>query len=405
MHERFKAWGRLRAAVRRRFYRLLARTFETDDGRTIACDAVSSLDVPHPRALLRGVTASPPYADLGTPRRTLRPSDRSDVVIITGRFRSGSTLLWNLFRKAGGFTAYYEPFNERRWFDAKIRGVRTDATHRNVSDYWREYDGLEVLGRYYREDWIRRHLLMDEHSWDPAMKRYVDTLIDRSIGRPALQFNRIDFRLPWFRRHYPNATYVHIFRHPRDQWCSTLMTDVNGFSKDDSLTDFPPFDRFYLRMWAEDLKYHFPFLDEKCNQHPYQIFYYIWKLSYLFSAKYCDHSMMFEAILEDPDAQLKTLFRVVEAEPVDLLALKATIVEPPLSRWREYADEEWFQAHETSCDAVLSEFLDLDERPAMTAVAPRAKALSGGDACRSPSDPIARRGASPSVRRSSKGTP
>ena len=171
---------------------------------------------------------------------------------------------------AAEFTAYYEPFNERRWFDPAARGGHTDSTHRNVSDYWREYDGLKVLGRFYREDWIRRHLLMDEHSWAPEMKQYVDTLIDRAPGRPALQFNRIDFRLPWFRRHYPNATYIHIFRHPRDQWCSILQEDLNRFPKEASIAEFPPFDKFYLRMWAEDLKYHFPFLDEKCNRHPYQ---------------------------------------------------------------------------------------------------------------------------------------
>ena len=85
--------------------------------------------------------------DLASPSPTsgrgaeLSPSHRSDVVIVTGRFRSGSTLLWNLFRQAGGFTAYYEPLNERRWFDPTARGDRTDSTHRNVSDYWREYDG------------------------------------------------------------------------------------------------------------------------------------------------------------------------------------------------------------------------------------------------------------------------
>lgn len=234
--------------------------------------------------------------------------------------------MWNLFRQAEGFTAYYEPFNERRWFDPNVRGNRTDSTHRNVSDYWREYDGLEVLGRCFREDWIRRYLLMDEHSWDPEMKWYVDTLIDRSIGRPVLQFNRIDFRLPWFRRHYPNATYIHIFRHPRDQWCSTLQGDLKRIPKDASIADFGPFDNFYLRLWARDLKYHFPFLDEKYNQHPYQVHYYLWKLSYVFGVKYCDYSIPFEAILEDPDEQLSKLFRVVDAEAVNQQALKATIV-------------------------------------------------------------------------------
>ena len=125
---------------------------------------------------------------------------------------------------------------------------------------------------------------MDENTWDPDMKRYVDTLIERADGRPVLQFNRIDFRLPWFRRQYLNATCIHIFRHPRDQWCSTLQGDLNRFTKDTAMADFPACDHFYLGTWAEDLKYHFPFLDEKSNRHPYQVFYYIWKLSYLFGA-------------------------------------------------------------------------------------------------------------------------
>ena len=45
------------------------------------------------------------------------------LVFVTSRFRSGSTLLWNIFRQSGSFTAFYEPFNERRWFDEQFRGV------------------------------------------------------------------------------------------------------------------------------------------------------------------------------------------------------------------------------------------------------------------------------------------
>ncbi len=357
LHERWKGWGRARCVLRRGFFGLMSRAFGTEDGRRIACDAVSSLAVRHPRALLRGLPRSTPYPDLGTPRRALRPSDRSDVVIITGRFRSGSTLVWNLFRQAGGFTSYYEPFNERRWFDPNGRGDHTDATHRKVSDYWREYDGLEILGEYYREDWIRRHLLMDERSWDPEMKRYVDTLIDRATGRPALQFNRIDFRLPWFRHHYPNATYIHIFRHPRDQWCSILQEGLCHIPRDISSAEFGPFDKFYLGTWAEDLKYHFPFLEETHNQNPYRLHYYIWKLSYLFGAKYCDHSIRFESLLEDPSGEIARLFESVGAEHCDPEALASVVAGPPVGKWRQYADEDWFREHEEACETVLADFL------------------------------------------------
>ena len=370
LHERWPAWGWLRRAARHRLYDLVAKTFGTDDGRRIACEAVSNLGVRHPRDLLGDAPIATPYADLGTPPRTPRPSDRSDVVIITGRFRSGSTLLWNLFRQAGGFTAYYEPFNERRWFDPRVRGDATDPTHRNVSDYWLEYDGLEVLGQFYREDWIRRHLLMDERDWDPDMKWYVDTLIDRAVGRPVLQFNRIDFRLPWFRRHYPGATFIHIVRHPRDQWYSTLQGDAQRLPKDAMMAEFAPFDRFYLRMWAEDLKYHFPFLEEERIRHPYQVHYYLWRLSYLFGATYCDHSLVFESLVDDSDEELPKLFRAVDAEPVDLQVLKSLIIEPPRGRWREYADESWFQDLEAACESALAEFLGWDGKP-MTVAATR----------------------------------
>jgi hypothetical protein len=183
LHERWTPLRRIRSALRHRYYEVLRRTFASDDGRQIAWDAANSLRAHHPRALLQGLDLTPPYAGLGARRAETRSAERSDVVIITGRFRSGSTLLWNLFRQAGGFTAYYEPLNERRWFDPTVRGSRTDATHRNVSDYWREYDGLDVLAEYYHEDWIRRHLLMDEHFWAPKMKQYVDTLI--GFGRSS----------------------------------------------------------------------------------------------------------------------------------------------------------------------------------------------------------------------------
>jgi hypothetical protein len=42
-------------------------------------------------------------------------------IFITARFRTGSTLLWNAFRHVRGCTSYYEPLNERRWFDPSAR--------------------------------------------------------------------------------------------------------------------------------------------------------------------------------------------------------------------------------------------------------------------------------------------
>jgi hypothetical protein len=44
----------------------------------------------------------------------IRSEGKPAPVFVTGRFRSGSTLMWSLFRNVPGCTAFYEPLNERR---------------------------------------------------------------------------------------------------------------------------------------------------------------------------------------------------------------------------------------------------------------------------------------------------
>jgi Sulfotransferase family len=330
------------------------RVLASDDGRAMVTASVRGLLHSRAAAFDWSECPAPPYPDLGAPRPG-GTSQRSDVILITARFRSGSTLLWNLFRNVPGCTAYYEPLNERRWFDPAVRGHRTDATHRNVSDYWKEYEGLHELGACYREEWIRRDLFMDEDAVDPDLKRYVEVLIERAPARPVLQFNRIDFRLGWFRRNFPNARIVHLYRHPRDQWCSTLM-DVKCFPPDGRVADFAPHDKFYLLSWANDLQYHFPFLRPGAADHPYQLFYYIWKLSYLFGRRYADHSLAFEHLLADPAGQLEELLTALGVRGGDLEDLEKLFSAPALGKWKEYADDDWFRGHETVCETTLADF-------------------------------------------------
>jgi hypothetical protein len=149
------------------------------------------------------------------------------------------TLLWNLFRNIEGCTAYYEPFNERRWFDSQQRGGHVDKTHIGVSDYWQEYEGMDELSQYYNEDWIQHDLMMDAHSWQPNMKKYIEELIIRAKGRPVFQFNRIDFRLPWFKKHFcQNQNYSFASQPQRsDQFCS-FLTDKKLMNKDNVINTY-----------------------------------------------------------------------------------------------------------------------------------------------------------------------
>ncbi len=344
--------SRVREALRRRFFRLLERAARTDDGRRIAAECLQGLTCRNLAAVGAGAGVSP-YSDLG--RASAEPDRPAAPIFITARFRSGSTLLWNLFRHVEGCTAYYEPENERRWFDPATRGTRVDSTHQGVEEYWREYEGMEDLGRYFRAEWAGRHLYLDAAAWEPDLRRYLSELIARASGRAVLQFNRMDFRLPWLRAHFPEARVVHLVRHPRDQWCSSLV-DPGRVPRDVSTRDFGPYDHFYLLSWLRDLKYQFPFLDERAEPHPYRLFYYLWKLSYLYGVTYADWSVRFEDLTADPTRQIAGLMAAVGLAAYDAERLRA-LVQPVPPRWERFAPDSWYRPHEEACEAVRRDCL------------------------------------------------
>jgi hypothetical protein len=357
LHERLPPLGSVRRIMRKALFSFLEKVAHTDEARQIAADALVGLSPSESWDAVTGLrNSAPPYPELHHRLRNGGSAKRDDAIIITARFRSGSTLLWNLFRNVDGVTVYYEPFNERRWFDPATRGNRVDASHHGIAEYWREYDGLEKLGRYYREEWTYRNLFMGANFWNPQMKAYIEILIEKAPGRPVLQFNRIDFRLPWIRQNFPLAKIVHLYRNPRDQWCSSLL-ELKYVSQNAGMDEFRDYDKFYLMTWARDLKYHFPFLDERTISHPYQLFYYIWKLSYLFGVKYADSSIPYELLVKKPETQLGQLFRALNIQDYDLDKLNNLVVNIDTGKWREYADDAWFKKHESGCEDVLTEFL------------------------------------------------
>jgi len=343
--------------LRHHFFNLLRKVSQTADAKSIAVETLNGLLQSSARSVLqRGYHHSLPYGDLGESHSKIATAYRSDIVFITGRFRSGSTLLWNVFRQMENCTAYYEPFNERRWFDPSARGNRMDSTHRGVSDYWKEYDGLEELAQYFSDDWSAKGLWMDAQSWNPAMKRFIEILVEKASGRPILQFNRLDFRLPWVRHYFPHAKIIHLFRHPRDEWFSCLFHE-RCKNRECSLQEFFEYEGFYLQAWSQDLQYHFPFLASKCIQHPYHLFYLIWRLSCLFGMQFSHHSISYEHLIESPRMALTDVFRVLDIQQYDLDSLASLIDPRQTGRWKQYADAGWFREQEAICESTLEEFI------------------------------------------------
>ena len=339
----------LRARARDQLFSFFRKLVDHREGRSTVRNAVRDFaSPPSELAFLRNVDS--PYVT-----RTER-ANYSNMIVVTGRFRSGSTLLWNLFRHSEEVTAFYEPFNERKWFSTERR-TGVDASHLGVTDYWAEYEGLTQLARWSDEKWNARSLYMSESHWNSSMRNYINDLYNAAPSRPMMQFNRIDFRLGWLRKSFEGLRIVHVYRHPRDQWCSTLG-DLGNVGLTGAFQDFSTADRFYLTAWVEDLRYRFPFLED--DTHPYRQFYYLWKLSWLFGQKYADYSVAFEELVDRPNELLAGLFSGLDLKPLAPDLVKSLVKPPRLGKWCDYADDAWFRRHESECEDTLTRFLATD---------------------------------------------
>jgi glycosyltransferase involved in cell wall biosynthesis len=278
-------------------------------------------------------------------------------VFITARFRSGSTLLWNFFHQIPeAAVAYYEPLHSKllRMIEDQIK---PQPRHFHVDRYFDDYPPVEELAVYYREAFGALRLYLEARDDHPALKAWIDYLLSAAPADKAaiLQFNRVDFRLPWLRANFPSISIVHLYRSPRDQWLS--MIGDQDPAADDDLAD-----PYLITTWARDLVRQFPMLTDRFVRHPYQRHYYLWKLSYLAGSRQADVSVAYEDILRDPRAQVGQLLRLAGLDADRYIdRCLSIIVEQPLDKWKSYRDEIWFSTLESECETILDD-LGLNEQ-------------------------------------------
>jgi len=270
-------------------------------------------------------------------------------VFITARFCSGSTMLWNIFRTTPGYRAFYEPCHDN--LIAHIHNTKPKDRHIGVDSYWDEYYPLlSQLERFHSPTFGVTRLLLESNERYDELERYLKFLI-RSSGNntPVLKFNRMDFRLPWLKRYFPEAKIIHLYRDPRDSWLSMVK-----HLPQDEWDDPNHSDMYDLLIWSISLAPVFPFLFGEEITNSYQRHYYIWRLSKIMGQKFADCSLDFQRDFQDNPRlglqKLATIDNKLNDYFHDALS-KIARIEP--GRWREYRSSIWFEEIEARCDYIL----------------------------------------------------
>ncbi|MFC4349909.1 sulfotransferase [Kordiimonas lipolytica] len=355
----------------------MLRLFEQRVMRRLSAHPGLERTAAHAMGLFRAKAPLPTYRDVDKFPNNNNSLHPDGPVFITARFRSGSTLLWQAFDRLAGFTAYYEPLNERRWFDPITRGEGTDETHRGVQNYHSNYNGLEHLSQWFTDEWTYKNLVLGHSAHACALEKYIAELISRAPERPVLQFNRVDFRLPFLKKNFPEASILHLRRNPRDTWRSTLKGHQNDQSW--NLLSYSDHCHFYLLPWYRDLVISYPWLlMDGRRTHPYRLHYLVSRLSDLFAAEWADASISYEALCNDFTGIFERILSekghthsaqkskkgtpIVPKEcPFDLSPLHG-LMAPRQKAYDHSADEEFYAAEEAAAERLLRAHLPHLER-------------------------------------------
>lgn len=207
---------------------------------------------------------------------------KQNPVFIVGRFRSGTSYFWHIFNQLDRFRAWYEPLHPQ--LPAQIKHTAPKADHVYIQDYWTAYRALDDLSSHHRIEFGSERLyLTAQDSW-PELRHYLDYLINASGDRqPVLQFNRMDFRLPWLTGFYPHAQLLYLKRNPIQLWCSQRKHIPKINRNNESYAD-----AYELMQWCADLAPLLPFLAPQKERHGFYRFYCLYRLSVLMGTYYAD---------------------------------------------------------------------------------------------------------------------
>ena len=248
-------------------------------------------------------------------------------IFITGRFRAGTSFLWQLFDRLPGFCAWYEPLHPQ--LPSHVKHIKPKLDHVGIEDYWRSYSIHPQYQKHFSSDFAHNGLWLECDSQYPELKAYIDDLINLSgEQQTVLQFNRMDFRLSWLKSNYPEATIIHIKRNPLQLWQSQRKHIVEVDKNNPSVTD-----AYELMQWCVALSSRFPFLSKRNHGHAFYRCYALQKLSDLMGSRVADLSLSLDHDVFESDAFAEKLKEQIGLEIEDWLQAQKHKHVSPLVEW------------------------------------------------------------------------
>jgi len=157
-------------------------------------------------------------------------SQNTAPVFIHSLFRSGSTYIFNVFRRSkSGYWCYQEPLNEHLTHAAlepdKLIEIGEETQnklrHPELENpyFYEFYTIADEIGDAFRNEFAYKQYFTSSQEDIANLKTYFSVLIKNAKGRPVLQCCRTMGRIAQLQQAH-NGVHVFLYRNPWDQWWS-----------------------------------------------------------------------------------------------------------------------------------------------------------------------------------------
>jgi hypothetical protein len=283
----------------------------------------------------------------------------SELVVVSGDFSSGTTVLFTVFRQTGDYYCLYEPLHEKL-LEYLVYPLRPDEHHDFVEPYFREYRGFRAMRDLFRPEWGVSKLYLDPSDPAPDFYRYWSYLLGSAYARSdrvMLKENRIAFRLGWLKANFPRTRVIHVYRDKQKQWNSIVRRGQEELGREDIGQDGVDFAGFNVAGWCEVLKDRYPELAAERSSSGFERFSKLWDVCHAEQQRHADISVDHRELIDD--------FVGTAARVSDAIGYR---IDPSFERFVK-APETRTTGHRTARDRALARVDELGRKYAKARVA------------------------------------